>query len=77
MIYDAIPHPLLSDLNLAKCGMGATTRDIQQWAVNMLKHVEQLPDVENPYTNQEEAAEYMDTTDRDKARQKDTSKDNN
>jgi hypothetical protein len=49
----------------AKCGMGATTRDRQQWAANMLKQVEQLPDVENIFTSQEGAAEYIDTLDHD------------
>ena len=54
MIYDAIPHSS-SDLNPAKCGLGAITRDRQLWAVNMLKQEEQLPDVRNPYASQEGA----------------------
>lgn len=45
LIYDTVPH-LLSDLNPAKCGLGATTRDRQKGAEDMLKQVEQLPDVE-------------------------------
>ena len=45
MIYDASPHPLL-DINLAKCRMGTTPRERLQWAITMLKQLEQLPDVE-------------------------------
>ena len=63
MIYDAAPHPL-SDLNPAKCGVGATTRDRQKWAEDMLKRVEQLLDVELP-NNQEGAVEFMDTTEQE------------
>ena len=76
MIYDAIPHSL-SDLNPTKSGMGATTKDKQQWATNMLKQVEQLPDVENIFTSQEGAAKYMDTSDQDIAMQHDTGRDIN
>ncbi len=76
MIYDAIPHSL-SDLNPAKCGMGATTRDRQKWAEDMLKQVEQLPDVETISTSQEGAVEFMDTTNHDIPMQQDTSRDIN
>jgi hypothetical protein len=50
LIYDAVPHPL-SDLNPAKCGMGATTKERQKRAEDMLKQVEQLLDVEIISTN--------------------------
>jgi hypothetical protein len=76
LIYDAIPHSL-SDLNPAKCGMRATTRDRQQWAANMLKRFEQLPDVENIFTSQEGAKEFMDTTYQDIPMQHDTGRDIN
>jgi hypothetical protein len=57
--------------------MGATTRDIQQWATNMLKQVEQLQDVVNVFTSHERATEFMDTTYQDIAMQHDTVKDIN
>ena len=55
----------MSDLNPAKCGMGATTKDKQKWVGDMLKQVEQLPDVETMFTSQEGSAEFMDTADQD------------
>jgi hypothetical protein len=45
LIFDATPYPL-SDLNPAKCGPGTTLRDRQIWAMNLLKQVEKLLDVE-------------------------------
>ena len=74
LIYDAVSHPL-SELNPAKCGVGATTRDRQKWAEDMLKQVEQLLDVEI-FTSQEGAAQFMDTTKQEIPMQHDTSTDN-
>ena len=59
MIHDASPHPL-SDLKPAKCGIGTALRERQQWAITMLKQLEQLPDVEQVDTANG-AAEDMDT----------------
>jgi hypothetical protein len=42
--------------------MGTSPRDRQQWAINMLKQLEQLPDVEQATTNLDGTAEDMDTT---------------
>ena len=60
LIYDASPHPL-SDLNPAKCGPETTPRDRQIWATQMLKQVEQLPDVEYTPIGKTYARENMDT----------------
>jgi hypothetical protein len=49
LIYDASPHPL-SDLNPAKCGMGTAPRERHQWAITMLKQLEQLLDAERADT---------------------------
>jgi hypothetical protein len=76
MIYDAIPHASSDLSSPSKCGLGATARDRQLWAVNMLKQMEPLTNVENPYTSQEGAAEYMDTADHDTTGQHDTGRNN-
>ena len=60
LIYDATPHSI-SDLNPPKYGPGTTPRDRQQWAIHMLKQVEELPDVEQASTYQDGAANIMDT----------------
>ena len=57
--------------------MGATTRDRQKRAEDMLKQLEQLPDVEISSTSQERAAEFMDTTELNIPMQQDTCRINN
>ena len=60
LIYDATPHPLLY-LNPRKFGPGTTPRDKQIWPTNLLKHVEQLPNMEYTPIGHTNAAEDMDT----------------